>query len=105
MAKGGKRPGAGRPKGSISGHTLQAQEFRKRLIQRVTPVWDDIIDTMIEKAAMGESWAIKEINDRILGKAIQPLASADPEGNILPFQIVITQTSGNNPSSTVSKTV
>jgi hypothetical protein len=105
MAKGGKQPGAGRPKGSLAKHTLEAQEFRKRLIQRVMPVWDDIIDTMIEKAAMGDMRAIEEINNRILGKAIQPLASADNEGNILPFQIVITQTSGNNSGSTVSKAV
>jgi hypothetical protein len=99
MSNGGKRPGAGRKKGSVAKHTLEAQEFRKRLIQRVTPVWDDIIDTMIEKAAMGESWAIKEINDRILGKAIQPLASTDDQGNILPFQIIVKQKdSGENRS-------
>src|ERR1041385_1559940 len=102
-AKNGKK--GGRPKGSLAAHTLERQEFQKRYIERVMPVWDDIIDAQIEKASLGSERMLEEINNRVLGKSIQPLGTPDDDGNILPFQIVITQTSGNNSSSTVSKAV
>ena len=99
MANGGKRPGAGRKKGSVAKHTLEAQELRKRYIERVAPIWDDLIDAQIEKASVGDMRAIEEINNRVLGKSIQPLAGTDPEGNILPFQIIVKQQpSGENRS-------
>ncbi len=88
MPNGGKRPGAGRPKGTFASHTLEAQEFRKRLIERALPKWDAIIDSLITLALHGEIYAIRELNDRIMGKAAQPLAGIDEKGNMKPIPIL-----------------
>jgi hypothetical protein len=105
MAKGGKRKGAGRPKGSVSGHTLQAQEMRKRFIELALENWEALCFTLIDKAVSGDTPALRETFDRVLGKPVQPLAGSDDQGNILPFQIVISSTNGNNQDRTVSRAV
>ena len=91
MAKGGKRLGAGRPKGTLASHTLEAQELRKRLIEAAKENWEAIIFTLIDKAVSGDTIALRELLDRVLGKAIQALGTPDDEGNILPFQIIVKQ--------------
>lgn len=53
MPKGGKRPGAGRPKGSLAKHTLEAQELRKRLIKAAEEQWEAIIFSLIDDAIAG----------------------------------------------------
>jgi hypothetical protein len=88
-SKNGKK--GGRPKGSVSGHTLEAQELRKRLIQAASEQWEAIIFSLIDNAIGGNTIAQRELLDRVLGKAIQPLASADEHGNLLPFQIIVKQ--------------
>lgn len=100
MAKGGKRPGAGRKKGSVSGHTLEAQELRKRLIQAATENWEAIVFTLIDKAVAGDTPALRELLDRVLGKPVTPIAGTDEEGNVvLPFQIIVKQiSSASNPA-------
>jgi hypothetical protein len=45
MPHGGKRTGAGREKGGVASHTLQAQELRKRLIEAAKENWEAIIFT------------------------------------------------------------
>jgi hypothetical protein len=47
MPHGGKRPGAGRKKGGIALHTLEAQGLRKRLIKAAEENWEAIVFTMI----------------------------------------------------------
>lgn len=69
MAKGGKRPGAGRPAGSVSGHTILAQEMRKALIEAAAEEWGPIIKSLVRLAKQGEVYAIRELFDRIFGKA------------------------------------
>ncbi len=91
MANGGKRPGAGRPKGTIAKHTLEAQELRKRLIEAAKENWEAIVFTLIDKAVSGDTIALRELLDRVLGKPVTPLASADEQGNLLPFQIIVKQ--------------
>lgn len=99
MPKGGKQPGAGRPKGSLAKHTLEAQELRKRLIKAASEQWDAIIFSLIDNAIGGNTLAQRELLDRVLGKPLQPLAAADDKGNILPFQIIVKQQdSGENRS-------
>src|SRR5438309_288382 len=105
MKNGGKRPGAGRKKGSLAKHTIEAQELRKRLIKAAAKHWEAIIFSLIDNAIAGNVVAQRELLDRVLGKAIQPLAGTDPDGNILPFQIVISSTNGNNQDRTVSRAV
>lgn len=68
MKHGGKRPGSGRPKGSQATHTLQAQEFRKLLIERITQEAEPIIEALIKRAKSGDISAIKEAHERVLGK-------------------------------------
>lgn len=43
MSRGGKRPGAGRKKGGVASHTLQAQDLRKHLIQAASENWEAIV--------------------------------------------------------------
>lgn len=50
MAKGGRQPGAGRPKGSITKSTADALEMRKRLIQRVSERLDPLLDSQFDLA-------------------------------------------------------
>lgn len=85
MAKGGKRPGAGRPKGAVSGHTLEAQELRKRLIKAAQKNWDAIIFSLIDNAIAGNTIAQRELLDRVLGKAIQPMEHSGKDG--APIQV------------------
>ena len=40
-----------------------------------------IIDKVLEKAAEGEAWAVKEVADRLDGKAVQANTFEDAEGN------------------------
>lgn len=77
MKNGGKRTGAGRPKGSISGHTKEALIFKEELIKRVLAEKGPIIDALIKKAKKGDVHALKEINDRVLGKANQQIGLDD----------------------------
>jgi hypothetical protein len=71
MQNGGKRPGAGRPVGSISGHTKEALIFKEELIKRVLEEKGPIIEALIKRAKKGDVQALKEINDRLLGKSSQ----------------------------------
>lgn len=106
MAKGGKRPGAGRKKGSVSGHTLEAQEMRKRFIELALENWDALCFTLIDKAVSGDTPALRETFDRVLGKPVTPIAGTDEEGNVvLPFQIIVKQISSANPAENRSGAV
>jgi hypothetical protein len=73
MAKGGKRPGAGRPKGTVASHTILAQEMRKALIEAAAEEWGPIVKALITSAKHGDAYAIRELFDRIFGKASQPV--------------------------------
>ena len=48
--KGGKQPGAGRPKGSFSGSTLKAMKARELLIEEVTKKWKPLIEAQMALA-------------------------------------------------------
>lgn len=65
---GGKRPGAGRPKGSKGGHTLQAEKAREYIIRRVISDLEPIMDALIARAKNGEVTAAKDLLDRAFGK-------------------------------------
>lgn len=87
MTNGGKRKGAGRPKGALANHTLVAQEMRKRLIEAAAVHWDDIIKGLIFAAKHQDVYAIRELFDRIFGKATQPLEhSGDIKVEIVNFK-------------------
>ena len=81
MPKGGKRPGAGRPKGSKDPHTIAqeqaAQVFRELLIQRILEEKGEIIEALIKQAAGGNILAIRQVHDRILGKTTEKVDMRD----------------------------
>lgn len=72
MAKGGKREGAGRPKGAVAKSTLKARKAKEALIEAYLENIKPINEALIKKAKEGDMQAIKEIHDRIWGKSLQP---------------------------------
>ena len=71
MAKGGVRPGAGKPKGYKARHTIDATIAKQEVIQRILERINPILDALFAKAEAGDIAAIKEVFDRGFGKAIQ----------------------------------
>lgn len=58
----------GRPRGSLAAHTLEAQELRRYLIERVANDFETVVNVLVSKAKKGDIRAIKELLDRVLGK-------------------------------------
>lgn len=85
MAKGGARPGAGRPKDSKEGQTLIKEQallaLREMVLKDITPV----TMALIKKAKTGDVPAIKELFDRAFGKAPQAITDADGTSLFLAF--------------------
>lgn len=67
MAKGGARPGAGRKPG------LQAEAYRKALLDLVDKNKAGLAQALIDKALAGDVPALKEIHERTLGKVKENL--------------------------------
>jgi hypothetical protein len=51
-------------------------KLRKCLVQEPHRL-DRIVDQLVTQAELGESWAVKEIIDRLDGKAVQTLENGD----------------------------
>ncbi len=68
MNHGGKRNGAGRPKGSKAPHTLEAAKAKEYLIQEVIKELEAMLRTQIEKAKNGDSMAFRLLTDRAFGR-------------------------------------
>lgn len=58
-----------------------------------------IAEMLISKAEEGEPWAIREIMDRIDGKAIQAMTVANEDGSPLLAGIQVTFVKPNEPSN------
>jgi len=86
MARGGNH-GGGRPKGHAPSFTEQAQAFRVALINRVSQDQDIIIDAIIRNMKRGDTYTIREVLDRLLGKAKQEVElSGDMKIEIVNFK-------------------
>lgn len=72
--KGNK--GGGRKKAN---HTIQAEAYRKRLIEKVIKKQDPIIEALITRALTGDIPAIKEIQERVLGRPKESLELSGTE--------------------------
>lgn len=85
MAKGGARPGAGRPKGSKDPNTLVKEKallaLREMVLKDITPV----TQALLRKAKTGDVPAIKELFDRAFGKAPQAITDADGQSLTIAF--------------------
>lgn len=68
MPNGGKRIGAGRPKGSKAPHTIRTEALRAYVIDRVISEQESIITALIDKAKNGDVSAAKELLERTIGK-------------------------------------
>ena len=91
MARGGARPGAGKPKGHKAKNTLAAEAARARLIERIHANMDKVFDAwlstalgfQLEKAGPDGTTktyavppnpnAIRDMLDRAMGKPVQPV--------------------------------
>ncbi len=71
MPRGGKQPGAGRPKGSKDPLTIQRETLKKYILSRIIKEKKPVIDKLLERAKAGELDAIRELFDRALGKPSQ----------------------------------
>lgn len=69
MPRGGKQPGAGRPKGAVAKSTAEAMAAKAYMIERITTELDPILTALINNALTGDMAAIKECLDRAFGKA------------------------------------
>ena len=74
---GGKRIGAGRPKGSKSPLTLKIDQARQALIDAYIEKIRPINEALIKKATEGDIQAIRELHDRVYGKAPQAITGAE----------------------------
>lgn len=62
-------------------------ELRKALVQQDQLNLRRIADKLVEKAIEGESWAVKEIMDRVDGKAVQATEISGADGEDLKMVI------------------
>lgn len=86
---------AGAPEGNRNAakeNRWWASTLRRALAQQDGAVIRKLADRLIEKAAEGDVAALKEIGDRIDGKAIQALEHSGPDGEPLPNAINVTLT-------------
>ena len=62
-------------------------ELQKALVQEDRIKLRQIADKLVEKAIEGESWAVKEIIDRVDGKAVQATEISGADGEDLKMVI------------------
>jgi hypothetical protein len=79
----------GAPKGNDNAKKgkLFYNELRKALVQQDQINLRRIADKLVEKAIDGEPWAVKEIMDRVDGKAIQATEISGTDGEDLKMVI------------------
>ena len=59
--------------GPGSPHAAKVAEWRQALVDAVTP--EDltaVVQKLVERAKAGESWAVRELMDRTVGKPVEP---------------------------------
>jgi hypothetical protein len=89
MKNGGKRPGAGRPKGARSLAQKKAIDMAAQVLAEVDQVqiWKKLLKSKQEKIVLG---AIQYLTDRAHGKPAQrQIVSGDPENPIAGKLILI----------------
>ncbi len=81
MARGGKRPGAGRPKGKPNAITADVREAAQQYGADALRTLADIMGGEDQPAAARVA-ASKEILDRAYGKSPQALEHSSPDGSM-----------------------
>lgn len=85
---GGKREGAGRKKAP---HTIEKEAAKAELIRMYCENIRPINEALIKKAKKGDIQAIKELHDRVYGKATQPLSNDDGKPLLIQFDDAFTR--------------
>ena len=73
MPAGGARPGSGRKKGSLFPKTMQKLTEAELLRESLRPHVADVARALIAQALTGDTSAIKEVFERVAGKATVPI--------------------------------
>jgi hypothetical protein len=81
---------AGAPKGNDNAKKgkLFYSELRKALVQQDQLNLRRIADKLVEKAIDGEPWAVKEIMDRVDGKAVQTTEVSGIDGEAMELKLI-----------------
>lgn len=92
---GGKRPGAGKPKGYKAPHTLETSVSKQRMVERISARTDELIDKLFDRALseQGDTVAIKELLDRGYGKPQQSVDMSNKDGSLK--TIIIQKSNGH----------
>lgn len=85
---------AGAPKGNNNG--AKGRRFARILTSRLETRGDleKVIDKLIDKALEGDMQALKEIGDRMDGKAKESIDLSSEDGSMTPAKVVITGPNG-----------
>lgn len=67
----------GRPKGAKATHTIEAERGKAELVRMYLENVRPINQALIDKAKAGDIAAIKELHDRVHGKALQAITGPD----------------------------
>ena len=73
----------GRPKGSLSKERAAALAYRQALLKEALKHKKKLSEVLVKKAIDGDIPAIKEIHDRLLGKAVQPISGDEDQPIVL----------------------
>ncbi len=73
----------GRPMGSKASHTLEALSARALLIKMFEEKREPIFRKLLEKAAEGDLGAVRELHDRVWGRAAQFMELTGKDGTQL----------------------
>jgi len=88
MPRGGARPNSGPKKGQKYKKTIEEELRIESLKELLMPHAQEVSSVLVEKALTGDVSAIKEFNDRLLGKS--PQAITGPGGrDIMPGVIFL----------------
>ena len=82
-SKGGQPNNSNAKKGK-----LFYSELRKALVQQDQLNLRRIADKLVEKAIDGEPWAVKEIMDRVDGKAVQTTEVSGIDGEAMELKLI-----------------
>ena len=90
MARAGTNHKGGRPKGSISTHTLKTQTERAKAIAMVEEELEAIFRPQIDKAKKGDTAAFNAVLDRSWGKPAQAIEHKGDVGAMvfLPVEMI-----------------
>lgn len=88
MPRGGRMPGAGRPKGALGGHTLKAMATKQAFIDAIERNLEPILKSLMRQAKKGNVMAIKEMLDRAWGKPAQAIVGDSTNRTPIPILYV-----------------